>query len=329
MALVRLARMAMASRFELLLEGEDEVWLRAAGEAALSEIQRLDAQLSIYQPTSEMSRINARAGYEAVPVEPRLFALLQAAKRIYDISGGAFDVTVAPLMKAWGFFRGEGSMPSPEVLAAAREITGMHLVHLDESTRTVRFARPGVSIDLGAIGKGFAVDEAIAVLRESGVRNAFLHGGTSTSFGMGHSPDGEAWYVSIDPPVFGDPGSSEPSEPVAIAELRDASLSVSAIWGKAFEHEGEVCGHILDPRKGRPVEGAALTAVVSASATEADALSTALLVQGRQSKDLLALMENGHKALLLFSSSANGIPDAIEAGLSFVPSARRRLIDPE
>src|SRR5690606_33978704 len=112
------ARMAMASRFELVLDGEDPVWLRAAGEEALSEIQRLDAQLSIYRESSEMSQINTRAAEAPVPVEPRLFELLLRARRIYEETDGAFDVTVAPLMRAWGFFRGEGRMPEPHELDA-------------------------------------------------------------------------------------------------------------------------------------------------------------------------------------------------------------------
>src|SRR5690606_22148860 len=139
--------------------------------------------------------------------------------------------------------------------------------------------RSGVMIDLGGIGKGYAVDEAIGLLREAGVERAFLHGGTSTSYGLGQPQDQDGWRVSIDALI--DPTASRDGETrtVAVAALADASLSVSAVWGKAFEHDGVVYGHVLDPRLGRPVEGAMLTAVVSPSATEADALSTALLVQ--------------------------------------------------
>ncbi len=328
MAVVRLARMAMASRFELVLEGEDEVWLRAAGEEALAEIQRLDAQLSIYRAESELSQINARAAHEDVQVEPRLFSLLQKARAMHDLSEGAFDVTVAPLMRAWGFFRGEGSMPSASELDAARRVTGMHLVHLDPARRTVRFERSGVMIDLGGIGKGYAVDEAIGLLREAGVERAFLHGGTSTSYGLGQPQDQDGWRVSIDALI--DPTASRDGETrtVAVAALADASLSVSAVWGKAFEHDGVVYGHVLDPRLGRPVEGAMLTAVVSPSATEADALSTALLVQGRGSSRLLRAIQDECRALLLFPSSERGFHEVIEAGLSCLPSTPCRQVSP-
>ena len=311
--------MAMASRFELVLQGEDEVWLRAAGEEALSEIQRLDAQLTIYSQSSELSRVNALAADSPVRVEPRLFALLETARRLHDETDGAFDVTVAPLMRAWGFFRGDGHVPTDQELERARSVTGMHLVELDAANHSVRFARPGVMIDLGGIGKGYAIDEAVGILREAGVDRAFVHGGTSTSYGLGSPMEMDTWRVGIEAPSS--PAATD--EALAIARLTDACLSVSAVWGRSFEAQGETFGHVLDPREGRPVEGAALTAVVCASATEADALSTALLVLGRRGETLLHRLRGSVRALLLFPSSETGSYHVIEAGLSSIPSNRR------
>ncbi|HEX7070547.1 MAG TPA: FAD:protein FMN transferase, partial [Rhodothermales bacterium] len=209
----------------------------------------------------------------------------------------------------------------PRELEAARSVTGMHLVRLDRERRTISFERPGVMIDLGGIGKGYAVDEAIGILREAGVERAFLHGGTSTSYGLGTPPDGLAWNVSIDAPA--DVADADAS--LAVADLRDASLSVSAVWGKAFTFGGREYGHVIDPRLGEPVEGAVLTAVVCESATEADALSTALLVEGRRSAALLERMRDRCRALLLFPSSDSSHYEGIEAGLSFVPSPNLRI----
>lgn len=264
----------MACRFELVLQGEDEPWLRAAGEEALREIERLEAQLSIFRGDSDVSRINAHAARRAVPVEPRLFRLLQRAQRLHVQTDGAFDLTIAPLMQAWGFYRDGGHLPHPEELAEAKERTGLHLVELDEANRTVRFTREGVRLDFGAIGKGFAVDEAVLSLREAGVKRAFLHGGTSTMYGLGRPFDEQSWKVVIPHPENDD-------EAVGVVALADESLSVSAVWGKAFEADGETLGHVLDPRLGRPVRGAVLAAAAGESATEADAVSTALLVIGR------------------------------------------------
>ena len=173
METVRLAIHAMATRFELVLHGERAVHLRAAGEAALEEIRRLEAQLSFYRPGSDVSRINAGAAAKPVRVEPGLFSLLTTAKAAAPPDGaGAFDVTIGPLMRCWGFVNDTGHLPAPEQLAEARKRTGMGLVHLDVSSRTVAFERPGVEIDLGGIGKGYAIDEAMASLVENGVTSA-------------------------------------------------------------------------------------------------------------------------------------------------------------
>src|SRR5882762_4315479 len=159
------ARHAMATRFELVLHGENAVALRAAGEEALEEIDRLENQLSLYRPGSEIAQLNARAAREAVRVTPELFSLLQHAKQLHAETGGAFDITIAPLVDCWGFMGGTGKMPAPGEVAGARANIGMDLVQLDAQDFTVRFARKGVRLDLGAIGKGYAVGQAAEILR--------------------------------------------------------------------------------------------------------------------------------------------------------------------
>jgi FAD:protein FMN transferase len=302
---VTLSRNAMACRFELVLCGEDESRLRAAGEEALDEIDRLDAQLSAFHSDSELSGVNARAAREPVRVEPGLFRLLQTTKRIHDQTDGAFDITIAPLMRAWGFTsytdrpagcHSERSVsgveesafrPQPPPLGqleAARQITGMSHVILDESSFTVRFDCEGVSLDLGAIGKGYAVQRAADILRDIGVTSALLHGGTSSSYAIGSLPDGPDWLVAIRDPTH-------PDQILTVAHLRDESLSVSAVHGKSFFKDGREYGHVIDPRTGQPTQNAILAAVIGPDATEGDALSTALLVLG--SEWLPRLIEEG------------------------------------
>ncbi|HSU57235.1 MAG TPA: FAD:protein FMN transferase [Candidatus Dormibacteraeota bacterium] len=273
---VTLARHAMATRFELVLHGNDPSALRAAGEEALDEIDRLEAQQSLYRPSSEIARVNALAAKEKVQVSPSLFALLESCLKLHHETEGAFDVTVAPLVKCWGFMGESGRMPRHEEIAAAREKVGMHLVELCSHGSTVRFSRPGVMLDLGAIGKGYAIERAAEILREAGVTSALLHGGTSTAYGIGCPPDAPAWTIAVHNPK---PNSG--AEPLTTFELNDEALSVSAVWGKSFQHEGKLLGHVLDPRTGYPASSAILAAVVVSSATESDALSTALLTVGR------------------------------------------------
>jgi thiamine biosynthesis lipoprotein len=324
---VTLARLAMATRFEIVLHGTDPAALRAAGEDALNEIDRLENQLSLYRQGTEVARLNAQAAREPVRVTPTLFALLEHARKLSLESGGAFDITIAPLVRCWGFMDGTGRLPEAAKLAEARANVGMHLVQLDPAALTVRFARQGVMLDLGAIGKGYAIERAAEVLREAGVTSALLHGGTSSVYGLGSPPGMNGWKVAVRrPPGAGDVehggrrDGREPPETQTAAQdgsviglasaaeepgtlttlrLKDEALSVSAVWGKFFQAEGRNYGHVLDPRTGQPATAAVLAAVVLPSATETDALSTALLVRGAEGHDPIAALRPGMRTLLV------------------------------
>jgi thiamine biosynthesis lipoprotein len=294
---VREAREAMATRFEVVLPGNDQVRLLAAAEEALDDVERLEAQLSLYRDRSEISGINARAAEGPVPVEPRLFALLILARALWEVTDGAFDPTIAPLLRAWGFVGGGGRRPRGADLAAARQVSGFRYVHLDRDQGTVRFTRTGVCLDLGAIGKGYAVDTAVETLRFAGVESALVHAGTSSVFALGAPPGADAWRVALRDPR-GDAGTV-----LGWVDLRDRALSVSAPHGKAFREGDRLYGHVLDPRSGRPTRGTLLAAVSHPTASLTDAVSTGLLVQGAggparlsgrlPDTDFLVLLEDG------------------------------------
>jgi thiamine biosynthesis lipoprotein len=295
MQTVLLARHAMATRFEIVLHGESSSRLRGAGEEALAEVERIEAQLSIYQPASEMARVNACAARQPVRVTPPVFRLLEQARQLHRDSGGAFDITIAPLVRCWGFMDGFGSRPDPAEVARIRRQVGMQHVILDGENLTVRFDGEGVMLDLGAIGKGYAIDRAAETLREAGVTSALLHGGTSTVYGMGKPPGDDAWKAAIESPS----GDGASPQWLATVPLQDEALSVSAVWGKCFEHEGKTFGHVLDPRAGQPVSNAVLAAVVLPSATETDALSTALLVAGPEGHEKIAQLRPRIRTLVV------------------------------
>jgi thiamine biosynthesis lipoprotein len=312
MSVLTLARNAMNTRFEVVLHGDDATRLRAIAEEALDEISRLEAQLSAYSRTSELTQINLRAGREPVRVEPRLFRLLEQAQRLSRETGGAFDLTVAPLMRCWGFVRDGGRLPDPGALEAARAAVGMQFVELHEHNFTVRFTRPGMMLDPGAIGKGYALDVAAQSVREAGIRSALLHGGTSSVCAIGAPPGAEVWKVAVEKPA--DPAPPE-ARGLAIVSLRDESLSVSAVWGKGFEAGGRFYGHVIDPRRGEPVAGALLAAVVTASGTEAEAFSTALLTRGREGFEPISALRPGLRSLLLLPAEAGGQPEVLASGI--------------
>ena len=323
MKTLAVARHAMATRFEIVLHGDDEAMLRAAGEAALDEIERLEGQLSLFRETSEIAHVNARAAAGPVRISPPVFELLRRAKELSRETEGAFDITVAPLMRCWGFHRGEGRVPDAEELACARERVGGWLVDLSGADFTVRFTRPGVRLDLGALGKGYAVDCAVDILREAGMTSALIHGGTSTAYGLGAPPGAEHWIVALPRPEFGTallapgatPGGDLPDAVLAKVYLRDEALSVSAIWGRSFTAGGRTYGHVLDPRVGAPVEGAVMAAVVAPSAADSDALSTALLVLGAAGQERLAALRPGLRTCVVSPRTPAGEFPVQERGI--------------
>jgi thiamine biosynthesis lipoprotein len=273
-ALLRFARRAMATQFEVLLPFGTSDALSLA-ETALDEINRLEDQLTVYHEYSDVSRINRLAFHEPVTVEERLFGLLALSARLSTETAGAFDVTSGPLIKAWGFFRRQGRVPPPEERHEVLQRVGMGHVQLDGERRTVRFDRPGVEINLGSIGKGYALDRIAELLRDrAGVSSALLHGGHSSVYALGTMPgDDRGWPVGIRHPWH-------PEQRLAVLRLRDRAVGTSAATFQHLEYNGKKLGHILDPRTGWPAEGMASATVAAPSAAEADALATAFFVLG-------------------------------------------------
>ena len=310
------ARNAMATRFEIVLPGDDPARLRAAAEEAFDEIERLEAQLSLFRPTSEIANVNARAAHEPIRVSPETFRLLQHAAQLSAETGGAFDITIAPLMRAWGFVNDSGQLPEPAELAAARACVGMKHVELDSANHSVRFARPGVSLDLGAIGKGYAVARAAELLRDLGITSALIHGGTSTACAIGRPPEAEAWRIAVEHPRT----SAEVSPPLlAQIELRDEALSMSAGWGKSFQANGRSYGHVLDARTGEPANNALLAVIITSCATETDALSTALLTLGPAGLAAISALRPGLRALVVAAGSGPGRYQVESRGVTVLP----------
>jgi thiamine biosynthesis lipoprotein len=313
---IRLAAEAMATRFELVIHASDAVSARAAGEEALREIVRLEDVFSFYRPGGVLGRLNRRAADADVPVPAILFDLLERCGVLHGETGGAFDPTVGPLMRAWGLAGGPPRVPPERELEAAVRSTGFGHVRLDAGARSVRFDRQGLAVDLGGVAKGRAIDEAATVLEEAGVVNALLHGGTSTVRARGGGPDGGGWRVGIPAPRDPDapPGArTEAPGLAATVTLLDEALSVSEIAGKGFTDRGAFHGHVLDPRTGRPVTGALLAAVVGPSAAETDALSTALLVLGADAPGVPAFRDPRYRWLVALRGERG--PEFVHLGL--------------
>ena len=284
------SRVAMGTLFSIYLYTRDAEHAETCFEAAFEEIERLDETLSNYRPSSELSRINRLAAHQAVTTDPEVFALLETAIDYSRRSSGAFDITVGPLMRAWGFFRGEGRYPQSQELQIASEQVGFEKVHLDVPTRTVRFAVPGVELDLGAIGKGYAVDRAVMVLREAGINAALVDAGSSTLYAMGAPPAKDGWTVRV-------PEPRDRSQTVSTLMLRNESLSTSGSYEKCFELEGKRYCHVMDPRDGMPVHGVLQTTLICSDSTSSDALSNAMFVMGPRAGTQLIATVAGSRGL--------------------------------
>jgi FAD:protein FMN transferase len=271
---LRFGRQAMATTFEVILPFGTADAHQVAIDA-LDEVDRLEDQLTVYRDTSEVSRLNARAARHPIPVEQGLFDLLLLAQRLHGETGGAYDIAVGALIKAWGFYRRQGRVPAETERAAVRERMGMQHVQLDAERRTVFYARQGVEINLGSIGKGYALDRAAALVRDRwAVRDLLLHAGHSSVLARGsEGPGRPGWAVGLLDPER--PGCRR-----AVLRLHDRGMGTSAITHQHFLHEGRKLGHLLDPRTAWPAAGVLSATATAPTAAEADALATAFFILG-------------------------------------------------
>ncbi len=273
-ALLRLSCRAMATTFEILLPFNTPLAAELS-TPIFDLVERLESQMTVYRDSSDVVNLNRLAPYAPVVLEERLFELLQLAARITAETGGAFDVSAGALVKAWGFFRGPRRVPSDAERQLALARTGMQHVVLTPEQRSVRYLRPGLEINLGSIGKGYAVDRMAERLRESEEIPAFLvHGGHSSIYAHG-TPDGDprGWAVGLKHPW-------DDERRLGQVWLRDRALGTSAATFRHLEYNGRKLGHNLDPRSGWPAEGIASATVLAPTAAEADALATAFFILG-------------------------------------------------
>jgi thiamine biosynthesis lipoprotein len=263
----------MATLFEVLLpHGPDNC---LPGNQALDLVDELEDQLTVFRDTSEVSLLNQSACSGPVRVESRLFGLLQFAAHLGIATQGAFDIATGALIKTWGFYQRQGRVPTVAERIEAMNRTGMRHVILDSERQTVRYLRAGLEINLGGIGKGYALDRVGEMLRESrGIRSALLHGGASSVLALGAPPSQPAgWTVALKHPW-------DMERTIGLVNLKNQALGTSAATHQHFEYNGRKLGHLLDPRTGWPAEQIQQVSAIAPSAAEADALSTAFFVLG-------------------------------------------------
>ena len=310
---LKVHRAAMACRFEVTLDSADARRLDAA-RAALDEVDAIEDALTVFRDTSEVSRLNREAASAPVAVGPSLFTLLSLCRELFAATGGAFDPASTALSRCWGFLDRRPRQPSGEEIAAARARSGLDKVRADSLVRHVRFDVPGVELNFGAVGKGWALDRIAASLRVRGVGRALLTAGGSSHRGWG----GEAWELALRP------GGEE----LGLLRLKDAALGTSASGEQHFESGGRRFGHVLDPRTGWPAEGVRSASVVTAEAAVADALSTAFLVGGPDLAGPFCAARPGTMAFLVLDAAPREIRVfGKRDGVTVDPVAGVRLVE--
>lgn len=266
---------AMGTTYTVVAFGHGQQHLEQAVEAAFTEARRLDGLLSNYKPSSELSKVNRYAAERPVKVSPELFKLLETCIGYSRQSEGAFDIGVGPLMKIWGFFKSTGRIPSKDEIASVMPSVGYRNIILDRENRTVRFRRSGVEIDPGGIGKGYAVDHMVEILKSNGITSALISAGGSSIYGLGTPPEARGWTVKIRNPMVW-------TETVEDVLLKDESLSTSGGYEKFFEVNGKIYSHIMDPRTGYPASGVLAVSVIAPKTIDSEAWTKPFFVLGRE-----------------------------------------------
>ena len=267
---------AMGTEYTMDLYGPNPTLLEGAAEQASEEVKRLDQMLSNYIPDSELSKVNAEAFDHPVHVSPELFALLASCVQYSRESEGSFDITVGPLMKVWGFYKGSGRLPHRAEIRVALDHIGYQKIELDAVRLTIRFKVPGMSLDPGGVGKGYAVDKMVAVLRANGVSSALVSGGGSSIYGLGEPPgEPRGWYVRVRDP-------RDERKTAAEVYLKNNSVSTSGNYEKFFFAEGKLYSHIMDPRTGYPSEGMLSVSVIAPRTLDSEVWAKPYYILGRQ-----------------------------------------------
>jgi thiamine biosynthesis lipoprotein len=274
-------RHLMGTSVELIVSGPDRDALEKAVDRAYAEVERIEKKLSVHRKDSEIVEINRSAGARPVRVDQEIYHLIRESKRFSALSGGAFDITVAGLGDIWDTSRPGFQVPGRGVVEEGLKRVDYRKILLNERDSTVFLQERGMEISLGGIAKGYAVDRAVGVLRESGVRGGIVSAGGDL-LAFGRKGNGEVWKVGVRNP-------RDPSRNICVLPVSNLSVATSGDYERYRMVQGKRVHHIIDPRTGYPSAGCMSATVAAKSAMQADALATAVFVLGTEAG--LALLE--------------------------------------
>ncbi len=271
--------------------------------ARLAEIEQ---KMTVNQPGSEIDAVNAAAGRSPVQVSPDTYQVVSKAIAYAALTGGKFDPTIQPIVSLWRIGFPDARVPRPEEITTALPLVGYRGVQLDETRSTVYLTKPGMGIDLGAIAKGYSADEAVAILKQNGVKSGLISLGGNI-YVLGNRPDGKPWRIGVQDPV------SKRDSFLGIVEIADATLVTSGAYERYLDVDGQRYHHIIDPSTGYPAESDLISAtIVTTSSIDADALSTSLFVLGRAQGLALANQLPGIEAILVDKGNFVYVTDGLK-----------------
>ncbi len=263
----------MGCRFDITVVSEDEDEADKYIELAVERIHNIEDIISSWVPGSQTAEINKNAGIKPVMVDDELFSLIKRSKAISGITDGAFDISYASMDKIWKFDGSMKSMPSEEEIGNSVEKVGYENIILDEIDKSVFLKKKGMKINFGAIGKGYAADQAKALLIEHGVKAGIINASGDLS-AWGKQPDGSSWTVAITNPL-------NKNKQFAVLPVDNRAIVTSGDYERYVEFDGKRYSHIIDPRTGYPATGIVSVSVIADDAELADALATAIFVMGK------------------------------------------------
>lgn len=277
--LAKQTRMIMGTFAEVSAYSHDEKTAGKAIEGALDEMERMDRIMSNYKNNSELSQLNKEAGKSPAPCQEELLDVLLQSHYYSELSGGAFDITVSPIVALWGFFHEKGHVPPDKEIEKLLPAISYKNIIINKNAdpkkpSTVFFKNTQTQIDLGAIGKGYAVDKALGIMKNFGINNACINLGGNI-YVLGTPPDKNAWKIGIQHP-------RDNNEILGYLELKNEATATSGDYERFFEFKGKRYSHIINPLTGRPVSGTIATTIVAPTSTQVDALSTSVFVLGHE-----------------------------------------------
>ncbi len=284
-ALVQRSFVAMGSSLRVASWSDDEPRAAAAAEQVFKEFERLESLLSVWKPGSDVLRLNAAAGRQPVAVSHETLEVLAAARLGSERTNGKFDITFGALADIWKFDHDQdNTVPDRAAIEARLPLVDFSAVQVDAARRSAFITRPGVRVHLGGIGKGYAIDAAVAMLKERGFRDFLIQAG-GDMYAAGTN-NGSPWVLGI-----ADPRGAH--DAFAAVQIRDATISTSGDYERSFVKNGARYHHLIDPDSGEPARGCRSVTIVADSATLADVLSTGVFIMGpRDGMDLIERLPN-------------------------------------